>query len=126
MLAQAIAPNLRMEDWRQFGLVFLTFCLLILSAAMPDLAHAEGTFDGKFGPDATLVTNSDGSARDWWRFIAGIGLWVAIAGFAFSICFMKAQGWWIPVAIFLLCLFGEKTVNGVKAMAGFSTGAVGT
>lgn len=122
MLAQAIAPNLRMEDWRQFGIVFLTFCLLILTAVMPDLAHAAGAgFDGKFGPDATLVTNTDGSARDWWRYIAGIGLWVAIAGFAFSICFMKAQGWWIPVAIFLLCLFGEKTVNGVKSLAGFAT-----
>ena len=123
MLAQAIAPNLRMEDWRRFVLIFLTFCLLIVSLALPDLAHAAGgaTFDGKFGPTAALVTNSDGSARDWWRFIASIGLWVAIAGFAFSICFMKAQGWWIPVAIFLLCLFGEKTVVGIKSMAGFAT-----
>lgn len=128
MFAHAIAPNLRMEDWRRAGVTILAFALLLFLLAMPDMAHAATAggagFDGKFGPDATTVTNVDDSAKGWWRFGAQVALWLAIVGFAISICFFKAQGWWIPVGIFLLCLFGEKTVNAVKSMAGFTTTAI--
>lgn len=120
MLAQAIAPNLRLEDWRRFGIIFLAFAALILLAVMPDIALAAGGFDGKFGPDATLVTNTNDSSKGWWQLIASVGLWVSIVGFLFSICFLRAQGWWIPVVVFLACLFGEKTIVAVKSMAGFA------
>lgn len=108
--------QVRADEWRQFAFVGFMFVLGAVMTCMPESVMAAG-FDGSFGPDKGLVTNTDSSLLAWWKAIAGWGLWVAIAFFLVSILFAGGKMWWIPVAIFLVCLFGEMTVSGVKKMA---------
>lgn len=82
------------------------------------MASAE-TFNGQFGPAKDLATNTTASFQAWWKLIAGYGLWLSLIAFAVSIIFFAGRWWWIPVAVFLLCMFGEITVNQVASWSNF-------
>lgn len=108
-------------DWLRLGSFFSLFVVALVTMMIPDAAMAGGGFNGQFGPNATLVTNTDTSLLAWWKAIAGWLLWLAVLGFLFSIIFAGGKWWWIPVAVFLVALFGEPAVSQVKSWAGMGS-----
>ena len=115
--------NTQSAEFRRFAqvaffLLLTAFLLLVpgLSEANPASGGGKG-FNGDFAPDTTLVTNTSNSLKGWWKAIATWGLWLSIAGFLFSIIFAGGRWWWIPVAVMLICLFGEPAITKVADWA---------
>lgn len=122
MTVTGITHNVRMEEMRRF--MASLFLLLAVAALflIPEMAHAaDGTaWNGQFGPDASLTKNTNSSLQGWWKSAAGWGLWLSIGCLLFSIFFLGGKWWWIPVCVFLICLFGEKAITQVATWAGFT------
>lgn len=118
--------NTQSADFRRFAQVAFFLLLSALFTLVPGVSEAAtsggngGGFNGQFGPDTTLVTNTSDSLKGWWKAIATWGLWLSIAGFLFSIIFAGGRWWWIPVAVMLICLFGEPAITKVAEWADLS------
>lgn len=113
--------NIRQEEMRRFIVAMLLLLAVAALLLFPELAHADGeAWNGQFGPDANLTKNTNTSLQGWWKAAAGWGLWMSIGCLLFSIFFMGGKWWWIPVTVFLVCLFGEKAITQVATWAGFS------
>jgi len=115
-----------MEEMRRFMASMLLLLAVATLCLLPEVSHAAETassaaWNGQFGPDATLTKNTNASLQGWFKTVAGWGLWISIGCLLFSIFFMGGKWWWIPVCVFLLCLFGEKTISQVAAWAGFAS-----
>lgn len=112
-------PHLMEKQTLEFSRFLKVAALLALAAILltaPGFSYA-APFNGTFGPDSGLVTNTSNSLKGWWKALATWGLWLSIAGFLFSILFAGGRWWWIPVAVFLICLFGEPAVTKVAEWA---------
>ena len=114
---QWLMPRYGTLEYRRMGLFMLILGLVALCLLMPDLALAQG-FDGNFAPDKDVVGNVDTSVSAWWKVAAKYGLWGSVFAFLFTIFVLKGAGWWIPVLVALVCLFGEMFVNGAHNMMG--------
>lgn len=121
--------HLRPEDLRRFMVSLLVLLAIGALLLVPDLAHAAdagggasgaGGWNGQFGPDSNLTKNTNSSLQGWWRAIAGWGLYLSLAALLFSIFFAGGKLWYVPVIVFLICLFGEKTIGQVATWAGFA------
>lgn len=124
MTVQGFTSSLRQEEMRRFMIGLLILAALCAIFLMPSNAHA--AFNGSFGPNADLTKNTTDSLKGWWKTVAGWGLWLSIGGLLFSIIFAGGKWWWIPVCVFLVCLFGEPAITQIAQWSGFNTTATGT
>lgn len=117
-------PNktIRLEELRRFMVFMLMLIAVSALFLLPSMAHAAdgAQWNGQFGPDATITNNTNASLKGWWQTAASWSLWISIGCLLFSIFFLGGKWWWIPVCVFLICLFGEKTITQVGAWAGFA------
>jgi len=81
--------NTQSADFRRFMHVALILALVVFAMMASPLAHAN--FNGNFGPESSLVTNTNNSLKGWWKAIAGWGLWLSIAGFLVSVLFLGGR-----------------------------------
>lgn len=122
MTVNGCIPHIRMEELRRFMVSMLLLLAVAALCLIPEVSHAaDSAWNGQFGPDATLTKNTNASLQGWWKTAAGWGLWISIGCLLFSIFFMGGKWWWIPVCVFLVCLFGEKTISQVATWAGFAS-----
>lgn len=122
MTVNGFIPHIRMEEMRRFMVSMLLLLTVAALCLIPEVSHAaDSAWNGQFGPDATLTKNTNASLQGWWKTAAGWGLWISIGCLLFSIFFMGGKWWWIPVCVFLVCLFGEKTISQVATWAGFAS-----
>lgn len=119
MTAEGFTVNLRQEEMKRFMISLFLLIMVISFLIFPEMAHAE--WNGKFGPTSELKTATTDSLKDWWKTVAFWGLYLSLALLLFSIFFAGGKMWYVPVCIFLLCLFGEKTVTQVAAWAEFGS-----
>ncbi|MDF9778805.1 hypothetical protein [Pseudomonas baetica] len=124
MTVEGFNTNLRQDEMRRFMVSLFLLIMVATFLFFPEMAHAE--WSGKFGPTSDLKTNTTDSLKEWWKTVAGWGLYLSLAGLLFSIFFAGGKWWWVPVCVFLLCLFGEKTVTQVASWAEFNTAATGS
>ncbi|WP_213664237.1 hypothetical protein [Stutzerimonas stutzeri] len=115
--------NTQSAEFRRFMHVALILALVAFAMMASPLAHAD--FNGNFGPESTLVTNTNNSLKGWWKAIAGWGLWLSIAGFLVSVLFLGGRWWYIPIIVMLICLFGEPAITKVASWASL-TGTTGS
>jgi hypothetical protein len=118
MTVEGFTVNLRQEEMRRFMISMFLLSMVITFLIFPDMALA---WDGKFGPTSELKTATTDSLKDWWKTVAFWGLYLSLGLLLFSIFFAGGKMWYVPVCIFLLCLFGEKTVTQVATWADFNT-----
>src|SRR5690554_2691902 len=109
-------PRYGTREHQRLGLMLIALLAVAVLMLMPDFAMA--AFDGSFKPNAETQTNVDSSFRAWWRFLAVPGMWFAFGALLFTVMFMGARGWYIPLAVAGIFMFGEMVIDGVKSLMG--------
>lgn len=116
MVLTNVMPRYGTREHQRLGILLVAMLIVALIMLMPQMAFA--AFDGSFKPDTATQTNVDSSFAAWWRFIAVPGLWLSLGGFVFSVLFLRMAGWYIPLALAAIFMFGEMAIKGVKALMG--------
>lgn len=115
MVLTNVMPRYGTREHQRLGVMLIALLAIAILMLMPDLAMA---FDGSFKPNAETQTNVDSSFKAWWRFIAVPGMWLSLGALLFTVLFMGGRGWYIPLAIAGIFMFGEMFINGVKSLMG--------
>lgn len=116
MVLTNVMPRYGTREHQRLGLLLIALFAIAILMLMPEFAYA--AFDGTFKPDTKTQTNVDTSFAAWWRFIAVPGMWLSLGGLVFTVLFMGSRGWYIPLALAAIFMFGEMTIKGVKALMG--------
>lgn len=106
-------PRYGTREHQRLGILLVAMLIVAVFMLMPQMAFA---FDGSFKPDTETQTNVDSSFAAWWRFIAVPGLWLSLGGFVFSVLFLRMAGWYIPLALAAIFMFGEMAIKGVRTL----------
>lgn len=110
-----VMPTYGTREHQRLGLLLIALLAIAVCMLMPSAAYA---FDGTFKPDTGTQTNVKTSFAAWWRFVAVPGLWLSLGGLVFTCLFMGMRGWYIPLALAGIFMFGEMTINGVMSLMG--------
>lgn len=108
-----VLPRYGTREHRQLGLLLVMLLVVALLMLMPELALA---FDGSIKPNDKVAGNLDSSGREWWRFLAKPGFWLAMFWLAGSVLFFSSRGWQLPFVLGAIFLFGEMVVDGFQAL----------
>ncbi|HDS1721813.1 hypothetical protein NPS53_09890 [Pseudomonas putida] len=114
MVLTNVMPRYGTREHQRLGILLVALLVLAVCMLMPSAAFA--AFDGTFKPDTATQTNVDTSFAAWWRFIAVPGLWLSLGGLVFTCLFMGMRGWYIPLALAGIFMFGEMAIKGVKTL----------
>lgn len=115
MVLTNVLPRYGTREHQRLGTLLFALLVLALVMLLPSAAFA---FDGTFMPDTTTQSNVDNSFKAWWRFIAVPGLWLSLGGLVFTCLFMGMRGWYVPLALAGIFMFGEMAISGVKTLMG--------
>lgn len=115
MVLTNVMPRYGTREHQRLGILLFAVLVLAVFMLMPSAAFA---FDGTFKPDTATQSNVDNSFAAWWRFIAVPGLWLSLGGLVFTCLFMGMRGWYVPLALAGIFMFGEMAIKGVKSLMG--------
>ncbi|MQT57895.1 hypothetical protein GHO41_11145 [Pseudomonas sp. FSL R10-0399] len=113
MVLTNVMPRYGQREHQRLGILLVALLAFAVFMLMPSMAFA---FDGTFKPDSATQTNVGTSFAAWWRFIAVPGLWLSLGGLVFTCLFMGMRGWYIPLALAGIFMFGEMAIKGVMSL----------
>jgi hypothetical protein len=109
-------PQYGTREHKQMGMFLLMLLMVAIATVLPDIANAATA--GDFKPNGEIITNVDSSFRAWWKALAVPAFWLSLGGLVFCVLFLGSKGWYIPLALAAIFMFGTTLVDGVKGIMG--------